>query len=55
MVLALLILQTISSGLNLLGANQHLATALWGSFLVVVMVARFVVLRIRAGPTASGD
>ena len=27
-----------------------LATALWGSFLVVVMVARFVVLRIRAGP-----
>ena len=31
-------------------ANQHLATALWGSFLVVVMVARFVVLRIRAGP-----
>ena len=49
-VLALVILQVISSGLNLLGANQHLATALWGSFLVVVMVARFVVLRIRAGP-----
>ena len=49
-VLALVILQVISSGLNLLGANQHLATALWGSFLMVVMVARFVVLRIRAGP-----
>ena len=49
-VLALVILQVISSGLNLLGANQHLATALWGSFLVVVMVARFVVLRLRAGP-----
>ena len=49
-VLALVILQVISSGLNLLGANQHLATALWGSFLVVVMTARFVVLRIRAGP-----
>ncbi len=49
-VLALVILQVISSGLNLLGANQHLATALWGSFLVVVMVARFLVLRIRAGP-----
>ena len=49
-VLALVILQVISSGLNLLGANQHLATALWGSFLVVVMAARFVVLRIRAGP-----
>ena len=39
---SLLILQTLSSGLNLLGANQHLATAVWGLFLVAVMVARSV-------------
>jgi len=40
--LALVILQVISSGLNLLGANQHLATAMWGAFLIVVMVVRHV-------------
>ena len=39
-VLALVILQTIASGLNALGANQHLATALWGLFLILVMIAR---------------
>jgi simple sugar transport system permease protein len=39
---SLLILQTLSSGLNLLGANQHLATAVWGLFLVTVMAARSV-------------
>ena len=40
--IALVILQVIASGLNLLGANQHLATALWGGFLLLVMVARSV-------------
>ena len=30
--LALVTLQVLSSGLNLLGANQHLATAVWGLF-----------------------
>lgn len=40
--LALLILQVIASGLNLLGANQHLATALWGVFLILVMVIRYL-------------
>ena len=39
-VLALIILQAIASGLNVLGAHQHLATALWGVFLVLVMVVR---------------
>ncbi|EWY39030.1 ABC transporter permease [Skermanella stibiiresistens SB22] len=39
---ALLILQVIASGLNLLGANQHLATALWGAFLILVMVIRYL-------------
>ena len=38
--LSLLILQSLSSGLNLLGANQHLSTAVWGLFLIAVMVAR---------------
>ncbi len=41
-VIALVILQVIASGLNLLGANQHLATALWGAFLLAVMLARWV-------------
>jgi simple sugar transport system permease protein len=39
-VLALIILQVLSSGLNLMGANQHLSTAVWGLFLVGVMVLR---------------
>jgi len=39
-VIALFILQALSSGLNLLGANQHLATAVWGLFLIGVMVLR---------------
>ena len=38
--IALLILQVIASGLNLLGANQHLSTALWGGFLLLVMIVR---------------
>lgn len=41
-VLALVILQVLSSGLNLLGANQHLATAVWGLFLIAVMVIRWL-------------
>jgi simple sugar transport system permease protein len=39
--LALIILQLLSSGLNLLGASQHLATAIWGIMLVGVMVLRW--------------
>ena len=39
--LALVILQVLSSGLNLLGANQHLATAIWGILLVGVMILRW--------------
>ena len=48
-VLALIILQIISSGLNLLGANQHLATALWGAFLIAVMIARWLLWYLRGG------
>lgn len=40
--ISLIILQVIASGLNLLGANQHLATALWGGFLLLVMVVRSI-------------
>jgi simple sugar transport system permease protein len=40
-VIALIVLQVLSSGLNLLGANQHLSTAVWGLFLVAVMILRW--------------
>ena len=39
--LALVILQLLSSGLNLMGASQHLATAIWGILLVGVMILRW--------------
>lgn len=39
---ALIVLQLLSSGLNLLGANQHLATAFWGLLLIAVMMLRWV-------------
>ena len=40
-VLALIMLQALSSGLNLVGANQHLSTAVWGLFLIAVMALRW--------------
>lgn len=39
--IALMILQALSSGLNLIGANQHLSTAVWGLFLIGVMALRW--------------
>jgi simple sugar transport system permease protein len=45
-VIALIVLQVLSSGLNLLGANQHLSTAVWGLFLVGVMILRWGAGRI---------
>lgn len=39
-VLSVLILQILTSGLNMVGANQHLATAVWGLFLIAVMILR---------------
>ncbi|QFT34074.1 Autoinducer 2 import system permease protein LsrD [Labrenzia sp. THAF82] len=41
-ILALCILQALSSGLNLVGANQHLSTAVWGLSLIVVMALRWL-------------
>ncbi len=40
LVLALLVLQLISSGLNLLGFSTHLTIALWGAILIVVISLR---------------
>lgn len=42
---ALIVLQLLSSGLNLLGANQHLATAFWGLLLIAVMMLRWVSIK----------
>ncbi|RCS22923.1 ABC transporter permease [Phyllobacterium salinisoli] len=44
---ALVVLQLLSSGLNLIGANQHLATAVWGILLIAVMVLRFSAGRLK--------
>ncbi|WP_316860340.1 ABC transporter permease [uncultured Cohaesibacter sp.] len=44
-IISLFILQILSSGLNLIGANQHLATAVWGLFLIAVMVMRSDLVR----------
>jgi len=40
LVLGLMSLQVIASGMNLMGASQHLATAVWGAFLIIVMALR---------------
>lgn len=40
LAVALMSLQVIASGMNLLGASQHLATAAWGAFLIIVMAVR---------------
>ncbi|MDC0496628.1 ABC transporter permease [Planktomarina temperata] len=45
-VLALFLLQALSSGLNLIGANQHLSTAVWGLFLIGVMALRWGAARL---------
>lgn len=45
-VLALFLLQALSSGLNLVGANQHLSTAVWGLFLIGVMALRWGAARL---------
>ncbi len=52
-LLALIILQVISSGLNLLGASQHLATALWGGFLIAVMITRWLLWFLHGGKRNS--
>jgi ribose/xylose/arabinose/galactoside ABC-type transport system permease subunit len=51
LVLALLILQVISSGLNLLGMSAHLTMALWGGILIFILFLNQV--RDRLGPMKS--
>ncbi len=40
LAVGLISLQVIASGMNLMGASQHLATAAWGGFLILVMILR---------------
>lgn len=42
LVLALIILQVISSGFNLLGFSSHLTLAIWGAILLLVMAISWV-------------
>ncbi|MBP1872875.1 simple sugar transport system permease protein [Ensifer adhaerens] len=51
---ALVVLQLLSSGLNLIGANQHLATAVWGLLLVGVMVLRFAASKFKISFVRKG-
>lgn len=54
-VIALVILQVLSSGLNLLGASQHLSTAVWGLFLIGVMALRFIIGKLGLLKSIKGD
>jgi simple sugar transport system permease protein len=47
LVLALLVLQVISSGVNLLGVNAQLTQAMWGATMIVVMALRYAADRWR--------
>ncbi len=49
LMIALVVLQVISSGLNLLGVNQHLIVAIWGFTLIAVMAVRFFLAPLIAG------
>lgn len=42
LIIALAALQLISSGMNMLGVNPFVTTALWGAFLILVMVLRAI-------------
>ena len=46
LVLALIILQVISSGLNLLGLSAHLTLAIWGAILILVMAVGYLNVRL---------
>ena len=43
LMLALVVLQVLSSGCNLLGLSQHLTLAVWGLTLIVVMGVKFLI------------
>lgn len=48
---ALLILQVISSGVNLLGVNAQLTQAMWGGTMIAVMAVRHLLPRLRGRAT----
>jgi simple sugar transport system permease protein len=45
LVLSLVILQILSSGLNLIGVSNFLTVSLWGSILIFVMIVKFFIER----------
>lgn len=47
LLVALIILQFISSGLNLMGVSNFLTIALWGTVLIMVMVIQYVIDQYR--------
>ncbi len=50
LILSLLILQVLSSGLNLLGVSSFLTLALWGGIMISVMLAHFFFRGSRRAP-----
>ncbi|MGX9179803.1 ABC transporter permease [Mesorhizobium sp. BHbdii] len=51
---ALVVLQLLSSGLNLMGASQHLATAVWGILMITVMILHWLAGRLKFLNTKRG-
>jgi simple sugar transport system permease protein len=48
LMIALVVLQVIASGFNLLGLSQHLTLAIWGLTLVAVMAVKFLLAPLLA-------
>lgn len=46
-VLSLIVLQTLSTGFNLMNLSQHFSLAMWGVLLVVVLMVKFMTARWR--------
>ena len=46
-VIAVIILQFISSGLNLMGVDSFLITAMWGLIIIVVVIVKGAVPKIK--------
>ena len=52
---ALLVLQVLSSGVNLLGANAQLTQALWGATMIAAVAARHLLSRRRGRARAPAE
>ena len=55
LLVALLILQVLSSGVNLLGANAQLTQALWGATMIAAVAARHLLARWRGRTRAPAE